>query len=160
MGFQDEVWWSRFAQPCLRTWLVSGKPLRLLEQTPPAKDATLKALACYGLLLRQCPSEAGKWEEETWLRFVDGRPLSAITTQFLDWCCDKLQQMGKCVFSLVWDNARWHISHAVQDWIRAHNQAVKQAGQGVRIFVCPLPTKSPCFNPIEPKWAYSKHRIM
>ncbi len=160
VGFQDEVWWSRFAQPHLHAWSVSGKPLHLIEQTPPAKDQTPKALACYGVLLRHCPPEMDDWCEEIWLRFVDGRPLSAITTQFLAWCCNKLQQMGKRVFILVWDNARWHSSRTVQDWIRQHNREVSQAGQGVRIFVCPLPTKSPWLNPIEPKWVHGKRRIV
>ena len=151
IGFQDEVWWSRFTQPHLHSWSTDGQPLRLVEQTPQAKDTDGKALACYGVLLRHCPQAAEQWEEAIWLRFVDGRPVSAITTQFLAWCCDKLQQQGKRVWILVWDNARWHTSRAVQDWIRAHNRQIKETGQGVRIFVCPLPIKSPWLNPIEPK---------
>ena len=95
-----------------------------------------------------------------WLRFVDGRPVSAITTQFLEWCCTKLHQQGQRVWILVWDNARWHISRAVKGWIQGHNRQVKQTGQGVRIFVCPLPTKSPWLNPIEPKWVHGKRRIV
>lgn len=68
--------------------------------------------------------------------------------------------MGKRVFILVWDNARWHSSRTVQDWIRQHNREVNQTRQGVRIFVCPLPTKSPWLNPIEPKWVHGKRRIV
>ena len=34
---------------------------------------------------------------------------------------------------LLWDNASWHISHAVRTWLRQHNHKVKQTGQGVRI---------------------------
>ncbi len=67
--------------------------------------------------------------------------------------------MGKRVLILVWDNARWHISRAVQAWIQAYNRQVRKTGQGTRIFVCPLPTKSPWLNPIEPKWVHSKRRI-
>lgn len=159
MGFQDETWWSRFTQPHLHAWAPEGQPLHLVEQTPRAKDKEPKALACYGVLLRHCPQEAGCWEETIWLRFVDGRPVSAITTQFLEWCCTKLHQQGKRVWILVWDNARWHISRVVKDWIQGHNRQVKQTGQGVRIFVCPLPTKSPWLNPIEPKWVHGKRRI-
>ncbi len=160
IGFQDEVWWSRFTQPHLHTWSVDDKPWRLVEQTPLSKEDTPKALACYGLLLHHCPQAAGKWREETWLRFVDGRPVSGITLQYLAWCCDKLQAMGKRVLILVWDNASWHISRAVQDWIRAHNQEIKQQGHGVRIYVCPLPIKSPWLNPIEPKWVHGKRRVV
>jgi hypothetical protein len=40
-----------------------------------------------------------------WLRFVDGRPVSALTEQFLGWCCLRLQDAGVRVWALVWDNA-------------------------------------------------------
>ena len=41
--------------------------------------------------------------KETWLRFVDGRPISAITTQFLCWCSEELYGRGKKVWVLIWD---------------------------------------------------------
>ena len=53
----------------------------------------------------------------------------------------------------IWDNASWHRSHAVRHWIRQHNRRVKQGAAGVRIVVCPLPSKSPWLNPIEPNWS-------
>lgn len=94
------------------------------------------------------------------LRFVDGRPVSAITTQFLDWCSDRLAARGKTALLLVWDNAGWHISHAVRAWIADHNQRVKATGQGVWILECPLPSRSPWLNPIEPKWVHGKRRVL
>jgi hypothetical protein len=133
--------------------------MHLVEQEPRSKEDVPKALACYGILLRHCPQQAGQWEEQIWLRFVDGRPLSAITAQYLEWCCVKLAAQGKRVLILVWDNAVWHLSRAVQNWIRMHNQEVPQKG-GVRIYVCPLPIKSPWLNPIEPKWVHGKRRVM
>jgi transposase len=93
------------------------------------------------------------------LRFVDGRPVSAVTTAFLGWCCDRLQADGKTALLLVWDNAAWHVSRAVRGWVRDHNRAVKRAGTGVRIVLCPLPSKSPWLNPIEPKWLHGKRRV-
>jgi len=48
VGFQDEVWWSRLAQPNLRTW-TDDKPLRLLQNEPDRHDLEPKAVACYGL---------------------------------------------------------------------------------------------------------------
>ena len=30
----------------------------------------------------------------------------------------------------------------------------------MRIIVCPLPTKSPWLNPIEPKWMHGKKRVI
>jgi transposase len=91
---------------------------------------------------------------------VDGRPVSAITIQFLVWLCDKAHTFHKRVLALVWDNASWHRSQTVRTWIHAHNQQVKRTGQGVRLLVCPLPTKSPWLNPIEPKWLHAKRRIL
>jgi hypothetical protein len=159
LGFQDEVWWSRLALPALSSWAEVDQPLRLVERAV-AKDApNPKALACYGLLVRSA-HPAGGWQEQTWLRFVAGRPVSAITTEYLAWCCAKLAAAGQEALLLIWDNAPWHVSRAVRTWLRAHNQQVKRTGRGVRIIPCYLPIKSPWLNPIEPKWAHGKRRVV
>jgi hypothetical protein len=155
-GFADETWWSRFARPHLHTWTDPDEgPVRLIEQEEPKGDPDPKALACYGVLLRQLGRA-----ERIWLRFVDGRPVSAITEQFLGWCCSGLQEAGVRVWLLIWDNASWHVSKRVRAWIRTHNRQVKQQGQGVRILSCSLPVKSPWLNPIEPKWVHGKRAIV
>lgn len=160
LGFQDETWWSRFAHPRMHSWSPDGESLHLVEQSPDKDDPDAKALACYGLLLRWPAVEPAEATEEVWLRFVDGRPVSSITTQYLAWCCEKLAARGKMALLLIWDNASWHISHEVCTWIRAHNQAVKRSGEGVRIVVCLLPVKSPWLNPIEPHWIHAKRRVV
>jgi len=54
--------------------------LRLVEQTVAKDDPDPKALACYGLLVRWwTDGPAAPPHEEAWLRFVDGRPVSAST---------------------------------------------------------------------------------
>jgi len=159
LGFEDETWWSRFAQPNLHAWSEPGESLRLVEQVKQKEDTEPKALACYGLLVRWM-TEAEAAQEQVWLRFVDGRPVSAITTQFLDWRCTKLHSMDIRVLALIWDNASWHISRAVRNWIKDHNRQVKRTGKGVRILVFALPVKSPWLNPIEPKWVHGKCRIV
>jgi transposase len=98
--------------------------------------------------------------EALWLRFVDGRPLSGVTTPFLAWCCAKLAAVGKTALLLVWDNASWHGSAEVRTWIARHNAAVTAGAAAVRIVACPLPIKSPWLNPIEPKWVHGKKRIV
>jgi len=143
----------------LKSWAAADQPLRLVEQAVAKDDPDPKALACYGLLVRWAPA-ADTWHEETWLRFVQGRPVSAVTTEYLTWCCAKLARLGKRALVLIWDNASWHVSHAVRDWIRAHNRTAKRTGQGVRILACRLPVKSPWLNPIEPKWAHGKRRVV
>lgn len=155
LGFQDETWWSRVAQPRLHTWSADGEPLRLVEQSVPRTAPDPKALACYGVLWRGL--EAGA--DAIWLRFVDGRPVSDVTTQFLDWCCQQLATRGKTAWLLVWDRAPWHESQAVRTWIREHNRQVKQGTAAVRIINCPLPSKRPWLNPIEPHWRHGKRAL-
>jgi hypothetical protein len=39
------------------------------------------------------------------LRFVEGRPVSAVTTAFLAWGSDRLAAQGLTTLFLIWDNA-------------------------------------------------------
>jgi transposase len=159
LGFCDETWWSRFAQPNLSAWAEGDQLVRLIEQTKAKDDPDPKALACYGLLMRWMTAD-GHNAEKILLRFVDGRPVSDITIQFLEWCCQRLEELQKQVLALIWDNASWHISKKVRIWIREHNRQVKDSGQGVRILPCRLPVKSPWLNPIEPVWLHGKRRVV
>lgn len=166
VGFQDEVWFSRLTQPKLCSW-TENQCLRLQKKHKPkiakkqkaekAEKAEPLALACYGVLL------AGTGE--MLLRFVEGRPISGVTTQFLEWVTRELGQRGKRVLVLVWDNATWHLSHEVKAWIKTHNQRIKAQGQGqrdpgCRILVCALPSQSPWLNNIEPRWTHGKKNIV
>ena len=149
LGFADEIWWSRLQQPSLSTW--SEQALRLVEKARAKADTDPKAIAWYGLFRAD--------SEQMLLRFVDGRPVSAVTIEFLVWVVAKLAQEGKRVFVLVWDNASWHISKAVRCWIGQHNREAKREG-GVRMLECRLPVKSPWLNPIEPRWMHGKKAIV
>ncbi len=142
------------ARPALHAW-AEDEPPRLVAQTVAKDDPDPKALACYGLLLRSGDEAA----EAVWLRFVDGRPVSPLTTAFLEWCCQRLAARGMTTLVLVWDNAGWHVSQEVRRWLRDHNQRVHRDG-GVRLIPCFLPTKSPWLNPIEPQWVHGKRRIV
>jgi len=96
LGFEDEVGWSRYAQPHLQTW-TDDKPLRLLHNEPDRHDPAPKAVACYGLLRADTQGML--------LRLVDGRPVSAVTTQFLGWMTDQLAAEAKTALLMVWDKA-------------------------------------------------------
>jgi len=159
LGFQDEVWWSRVTQPNVHTWSDQDSALRLVQQTTTKDDPDPKALACYGLLV-SCPADHASLPEQIWLRFVENRPISPLTTHYLAWCCEKLATLGKTALILIWDNASWHISQEVRTWIRTHNRQVKQQGRGVRIMTCFLPSKSPWLNRIEPHWMHGKRAIV
>jgi transposase len=158
LGFEDEVWWSRLARPAMHAWQDDAHPIRLVEQAVAPDDPAPKALACYGLLARSWDERQHR-TEALWLRFVDGRPVSAVTIDFLRWCAEQAQSLGKRAVLLVWDNAPWHESQSVRTWLRTHNRQVKRTGQGVRLVVCFLPVKSPWLNPIEPKWLVGKRRV-
>jgi len=153
-GFLDETWFSRLARPALGSWSDAGEPLRLIEQSVAKDDPSeaTKAISCYGLYVPEL--------EKVWLRFVDGRPVSSITTRFLSWCCQKLQAVGKRVWVLIWDNASWHISKKVRGWIVSHNRKVKNSADGVRIISCLVPKKSPWLNSMEPKWVHAKRKVV
>jgi hypothetical protein len=154
VGFEDECWWSRVALPTLSSFSEEGKPLRLIQQSVAKDDPEPKAISCYGLYVPEL--------DQTWLRFVDGRPVSGITTQFLQWSCEMLEALGKKVLLLIWDNASWHISREVRRWLGKHNREVKRSGSeaGVRIVSCLLPKHSPWLNAIEPKWVHGKRKVV
>jgi hypothetical protein len=150
LGYQDEVWFSRVAQPHLHAWTADKPlPLQLLSAAP--HDSETKALACYGLLR----ADTG----QMMLRFVSGRPISGVTTQFLQWLLTVLAEQGTKVLLMLWDNASWHVSHQVRQWIKAHNQKVKLE-DGCRLLACRLPVKSPWLNNIEPKWVHGKRNVV
>lgn len=130
--------------------------LRLVQKATSPADPDPKALACYGLLIRASSTTP----EQIWLRFATGQPVRGITIQFLAWCCDHVAALGKQALLLVWDNASWHRSQAVQQWLDTHNQNVKHSQQGVRILSCWLPSRSPWLNPIEPHWVHGKRAVL
>jgi len=156
VGYLDEVWWSRVAQPNMHAWSEAKQPLRLVELQVSKDDPDPKALSCYGLL----DASSGQMR----LRFVDGRPVSQVTTDFLEWLCKPLAAQGQRTLVLIWDNASWHVSKQVKTWIRQHNQTALQARRegkhAMQVIPCWLPTKSPWLNRIEPHWVHGKRAIV
>jgi len=155
LGFEDEGWWRRLAQPEQHGWTDAKATQKVQALTPPAAEPAPKALACSGWLVRPQPQQ----EEHMWLRCVPGRPGSAATIACLAWCCAQLAAQGFTAWLLIWDNASWHRSQAVRHGIRQHNQPVKRGAVGGRVVVCPWPSNSPWLNPIEPKWVPGKRAV-
>jgi hypothetical protein len=119
------------ALPTLHSFSAAGEPLRLVEQSVAKDDPDPKAISCYGLYVPEL--------KQTWIRFVEGRPVSGITIRFLSWCSGKLYARGKKVWLLIWENAPWHVSKEARYWINEHNQKVKNGAlEGVRIISCYL----------------------
>jgi hypothetical protein len=156
---EDEVWWSRLAHPALHAWQDDTQPLRLVEPTVARDDPDPKAVACYGLLTRAWDAQ-GQRREDLWRRFVDGRPVSAVTIDVLQWCALPAQERGKRAVLLIWDNASWHDRQIGRTWLHQHTRQVKQTGHGVRLLSALLPSKSPWLNPIEPTWLHGKRKVL
>ena len=146
LWWQDECWFSRFAQPNAHDW--GG--IRLVEREP-ARNETDKALACYGAVRDDT--------RQMHLAFCPGQPNSANTLLFLPQLLDIGRAENKRVVIVIWDHASWHKSKQVRCWIRAHNRQAKQTGD-VRLLVWLLPKKSPWLNPIEPRWLHGKPAVL
>jgi len=155
LGFADEVWGSRLAQPEQHRWSEEGNIPRLSTLGCAKEEADPKALACYGLLVRSSPQHA----DQMLLRFVEGRPVSAVTMAFLAWCSERLAAHGLTALCLLWDNASWHQSQAVRTWLRWPNQQVQATGHGVRIVALRLPVQSPGLQPMESKWGPGQRAV-
>jgi hypothetical protein len=155
LGFGDEVWWSRLAQPNPHGWTDAEATYKVQEWTAPTDAPDPQALACDGLLVRPQPRAA----DQTWRRFVPGRPVRGVTIDLLTWGSARMAAPGFTALVLIGDHAAWHRSHAVRRWIRQHHQQVKRGARGVRLVVCPLPSKSPGLHPIEPKWVQGKRAV-
>jgi len=125
------------------------QPVKLVQQTPPGgtKD---KAISCFGAL--------GQELAELFLDFAQGYPNSEPMWAFIVKLLALARRLGRKVLVLIWDNAPWHTSKRIRQWIHWYNQAAKYTGD-VRLLVFWLPTKSPWLNPIEPHWGHAKRQV-
>jgi transposase len=144
---EDESWFSRFEQPRLRAW--SEGDVTVTRREPVEREPD-KALACYGAVRQDT--------QQVYLYFTPTRPVSEETWRFVHGLIAVARQEGKRVLVLIWDNAGWHLSQRLRQWIREHNRAAKRSGD-VRILTHRLPLKSPWLNPIEPRWVHAKRAI-
>lgn len=149
--WEDECWFSRFAQPTLNAWTVDGNSLPLEQQEPSKDDLEPKAVACFGALDHE--------SRKVHLRFSNGQPNSTYTLQFIEYLLSVAEQRKKRVLVVIWDKASWHKSEQVRRWVMEHNRKVKQEG-GVRLLTYLLPTKSPWLNPQEPHWMHCKKHVV
>jgi transposase len=150
IGFEDEVWWSRVAQPKVRSW-TSGPPLKVQVLKSEENDPDPDAIACYGFYRYDT--------RKVTVRFVEGRPEADITIQFLEWLCGGAAKEGKKVLVVIWDNPSWHAAEAVSGWVDEQNRRAER-GEGVRVDLCELPVASPWLNNIEPCWTHAKKAVM
>jgi transposase len=149
--WEDECWFSRFAQPTMNAWTLNGKSLALIQQEKSKDDPEPKAVACFGAL----DHESGRVH----LRFSNGQPNSTHTLEFIEHLLSVAEERRKRVLVVIWDKASWHKSEQVRQWVREHNRKVKREG-GVRLLTWLLPAKSPWLNPQEPHWMHCKKHVV
>jgi transposase len=150
IGFEDEVWWSRIAQPKVRSW-TDGPPLKVQVLKSEDEDPDPDAIACYGFYRYDT--------RKVTVRFVEGRPVGDITVQFLEWLCWGAVKEGKKTLVVIWDGPSWHTAEAVAGWVDDQNRRAER-GEGVRVDLCELPVASPWLNNIEPCWTHAKKAVM
>jgi len=46
LGFQDETWWSRFAQPRLHAWSEEGEPWLVMGKIFFAREGAVGSTQC------------------------------------------------------------------------------------------------------------------
>jgi hypothetical protein len=143
--WEDECWFSRFAQPRLKAWGELQLSQRMV--LPRAPD---KALSYYGVKRH----DTG----DLYLYPCWRRPHSDETLQFLHWLVLGATALHRKVVLVIWDNASWHVGRKVKRWIRRYNLNARLSGRP-RLLVWALPKRSPWLNPIEPHWLHAKKRI-
>jgi transposase len=146
---EDESWFHRFVQPHTYAWSDRLHPVKLIQQAFK-RTTPDKALACFGALCQE--------SQEILLDFADGYPNSEQMWWVIVRLLRQAKQLGKRVMVLIWDNASWHTSKRIRQWIRTYNRQAKQTGD-VRLLVFWLPKRSPWLNPIEPYWGHTKRRV-
>ena len=117
LGFQDEVWWSCYAQLYLQTW-TDDKSLRRITTRRTARTRADRD-GVYGDL---------RTDTQGMLCALWMATDQCVTIQFVQWVTDRLAAEGKTALLMVWDNASWHISQTVRAWRKAHNRRVKRDG--------------------------------
>jgi transposase len=143
--WEDECWFSRFAQPHLQAWgEVTLAERMVLPNTPE------KALSYYGVKRH----DTGR----IFLYPCWRRPNSDETIQFLQWIVLEAARALKKAVLVIWDNASWHKGRKVRQWLRRYNRQAKAEGKP-RLLVWALPKRSPWLNPIEPHWLHAKKRV-
>lgn len=145
----DESWFLRFGQPNAYMWMNPKHPVKLIQRSAP-RGTRDKAISCFGALCEE-------WDE-VFLDFAHGHPNSEQMWSFIIQLLALARQRGREVLVLIWDNAPWHTSKRIKQWIRWYNQCAKWTGD-VRLLVFWLPKKSPWLNPIEPRWGHAKKHI-
>lgn len=70
------------------------------------------------------------------------------------------ERMGHTTLVLIWDQAPWHVSKYVRNWIREHNGLVRREGRGTRLITVCQPKRAFWLNYVEPIIMHSKSKVL
>ena len=147
--YEDESWFSPLRIPRLRTFSPQGDPHRIPARRH-FKKGDPRSLVVYGAL------RAKDRSVEVWCS--DGYPNSTRTRAFLSWLLRMATRAGKRWLVVIWDNAPFHTSKILKNWMRRYNRWAAKHGR-TRIVPYRLPVASPWLNPIEPHWLHCKRAV-
>lgn len=146
---EDESWFLRFMCPSTSAWTLPGERVKFIRLHIP-RNTPNKAISCFGGLRQD--------NNQLFLDFAVGYPNSEQMWAFVIKLLAQARQENKRVLVLIWDNAPWHTSKRIKQWIRAYNLVAKTQGEP-RLIVHWLPVKSPWLNPVEPHWLHAKRQV-
>ena len=123
--------------------------LRLVQREPKENEPH-PALACFGAVRKDI--------QAMYLYFSDGQLNSEQVWVFIMGLLAVARAGAKRVVVMIWDQAGWHLSKRLCQWMRAYNHQAKQCGEP-RLLTYLLPVKSLWLNPIEPRWMHAKRGV-
>ncbi len=145
--YQDESWFSGNPRP-VRGYGRPGQPRDVSVDKPARK------LKGAWVLYAALEAVSGKVH-----RHYAPRCNQTQVRQQLEALLQEFQAEGKRVLVVLWDNASWHTAQALRHWYHRYNQQAKREGC-IRLWLVPLPSRSPWLNAIEAVFGQAKRHIV
>lgn len=145
--YQDESWFSGNPKP-VRHY---GRPSQ-----PHARAVAKSAQKLKGAWVLYAALEVVSGKVQ---RHYAPRCNQTQVRQQLEHLLQHYQSERKRVLVVLWDNASWHTAKALRHWYHRYNQQAKREG-GIRLWLVPLPSRSPWLNAIEAVFGQAKRHIV
>jgi transposase len=141
--YADETWFLRSAADGYG-WSPRRKPQRIPAFGPTEARVLYGSVDVDNQLMHWC---------------FTPKTNSDQTVRYLQSLARHYQRRNKRYVVIAWDNASWHQSAAVREWVQAHNQRSQTSPHALRLYCIPLPTYSPWLNPMEPIIKHAKESV-
>jgi transposase len=128
------------------SWSDVGKP----ETVPTSSSKGKKTLPIYaGLSVK---------DKQVRYMFTEKTDTNA-SIAYLSWRAKECRERGIRRLYIVWDNASFHLSKALREWLGEHNEKAGREDSAI-IELVPMPNKSPWLNLIEVVFRWLKRRAL